>query len=232
MGADVFPGLIMKISVILLAYNHWELTHARLWEIYRHLPVDEVILVDDNSDEADFISGVSWWMEDVKGKLPLRYIRNKKNMPFGYSMNKGCAAATGDVYVLLCNDVKVQGNFIPDIVTALAANSNILIGNRLLDRDTGWNTFDGVVYPYLEGYMLASTKEVWAELGGFDYKVFFPYDFEDVDLSTNARSLGIELFSLNTSKINHLGAGTIGYNPAREAITLRNKEKFREKWCK
>ena len=222
----------MKISVILLAYNHWDLTHARLWEIYKYLPVDEVILVDDNSDEADFISGVSWWMEDVNGKLPLRYIRNKKNMPFGYSMNKGCAAATGDVYVLLCNDVKVQGNFIPDIVTALAANSNILIGNRLLDRDTGWNTFDGVVYPYLEGYMLASTKEVWAELGGFDYKVFFPYDFEDVDLSTNARSLGIELFSLNTSKINHLGAGTIGYNPAREAITLRNKEKFREKWCK
>jgi len=34
------------------------------------------------------------------------------------------------------------------------------------------------------------------------------------------------------SKVEHLGGQTIGFNPEREAITIRNKEIFRKKYVK
>ena len=222
----------MKVSIILLTHNHWELTHARLWEIYSRLEdVYEVILVDDNSTDVEVAGGISWWLDDMKLPYKLRYIRNNKNMPFGYSMNKGATAADGDVYVFICNDVQITGNFIPQILGVLAEDDRVLIGNRLLDYDTGWNTFNGVVYPYLEGYMLACTANIWDEIGGFDYKTFNPMDVEDIDLSTTALSKNIRLHSLDSSKMKHLVAQTYGYTPERLEITKRNKEKFRLKWC-
>jgi hypothetical protein len=30
--------------------------------------------------------------------------------------------------------------------------------------------------------------------------------------------------------VRHIGAQSIGYNPEREKITIRNKELFRKKW--
>ena len=69
------------------------------------------------------------------------------------------------------------------------------------------------------------------KLNYFDER-YVPHDFEDVDLSTTALSLGMELIPLNNPGLQHIGGQSIGYSPAREAITRTNLKKFGDKWIK
>ena len=103
------------------------------------------------------------------------------------------------------------------------------MGGRWLDWDTGWNTFNGRIFPYLEGWILATTNKTWKELDYFD-ELFTPNDMEDIDLSTKALSSGIYTAEFTAGLVEHIGAQTISYGTERENITIQNKKKFEEKW--
>jgi len=66
-------------------------------------------------------------------------------------------------------------------------------------------------------------------LGYFDER-YSPCDFEDVDLSTQARRKFYTLVALNSPALRHIGGQSIGYNPKREEQTKINQKKFEEKW--
>lgn len=218
----------MLVSILLLGHNHWDLTHARLYELFTHMPNNvEVIVIDNGSTEMDVSGGIAWWAHNMGHKFPIKPIRNTNNEPFGTAFNMAASVAGGDSFVFMSNDVVVSGDFVTPMIEQLSERS--LIGNRLIDWDSGWNTRNGKIYPYLEGYLLACSKSVWEELGGFDEQ-FSPCDFEDVDLSTKAISIGCSLIALDSQFIFHAGAGTLGYTEHRKQITLRNQEKFFTKW--
>lgn len=218
----------MTVSIVIPIHNNWQLTHQCLLDIYQKCSlVDEVIVVNDCSTDEAVYSGLEWWKRTKL--LPIRHLRLDKNVMFLKASNIGMKKATGDVIILLSNDVRLRGNIVAPILDALRENERRLIGGRYLDWGTGWNQFGTTVFPYLEGWLLAATKDAWEELGYFD-EIFAPSDFEDVDISTTARNNGYELWSLSPELTNHLGAQSIGFNPAREAITIANKEKFRQKW--
>jgi len=218
------------ISVIIPFFNNWQLTHARLMEIHKFLPDDvEVILINDTSTDTDCDGGVGFW-QGAETRHKIRYIKNKENLGFGGSMNRGSKAAKGEVLVFLSNDVIISGNFIEQIKKEIKEHEkDILIGGRVLYWDTGWNKFNNTIFPYCEGWLLACTREVWDNLGGFDSQ-YAPFDYEDVDLSTTAIQKDCELVGLNSPYLKHLGGQTAGYNEKRLAITNRNKEKFYAKW--
>jgi GT2 family glycosyltransferase len=124
--------------------------------------------------------------------------------------------------------VRVHKDIVPSLQSC--AERRVLLGGRLLDWNTGWNEFDGKLFPYIEGWILATSKRAWEEFGyGFD-ELFIPNDMEDLDLSTTARALGYSLEILPDGHVSHIGAQTIGYGETRENITNVNKEKFRKKW--
>ena len=220
-----------KLSVVIPTYNHWNLTHQLLFDLYQTCrnSLDEVLVVNDASTDDTVYQGLKWWKEQKM--LPLKELRLNENCGFLRTANKGMAKASGDILVLLSNDVRVMDDFCGQIKELIEKDKKVLIGNRLIAFDSGWNTFNGKTYPYLEGWILACTKDAWKELDGFDDQ-YAPNDFEDVDLSTRAASLGYSLVSLDNSRVTHIGAQSIGYNPEREAITKRNREKFKEKWVK
>jgi GT2 family glycosyltransferase len=85
------------------------------------------------------------------------------------------------------------------------------------------------IFPYLEGWLLATTAESWKELGYFDER-YAPHIFEDIDLSTTALSLGMQLVPLNNPNLSHAGGGTITYTEQRHELTRVNMKKFGEKW--
>lgn len=228
-----------KLAVVIPFYNMWHLTHARLYELYRHIDVGiDIILVDDASTEKlEIDGGIVWWQNQVK-KHSIRYYRNPENLGFGGSCNKGARVAFenvgADAVVFLSNDVMIGGNFISPILGILDATPNVLIGGQIVDWRAGWNQviFRGheMVIPYAAGWLLACTKDVWNRLGGFD-PIFGRFDFEDVDLSTTAIALGIELKGLNISYLKHLSGVTIATLPIdRMAETVKNKQKYVEKW--
>lgn len=218
----------MKVSFAIPIYCKWELTHRLLFDIYQKCPdVYEVVVVNDNCNDQDVLDGLEWWKGN--GLLPLKVIKLSKNVMFLRASNIAIQQCTGDVIITISNDVRIYRDIIEPLLVLLKTNKKTLVGGRILDWDTGWNQFNGKVFSYLEGWLLATTKENWEELGYFDER-YMPSDCEDMDLSTKALSMGYSLASFPNDMTHHVGAQSIGYNPAREAITIANKEKFRQKW--
>jgi GT2 family glycosyltransferase len=140
--------------------------------------------------------------------------------------------ADADIICLVSNDVRILKDYVIVEKTIRAKEHRILSGGKYYNVSTGWNDFDGRIFPYVEGWLLTTTKEGWKELGYFDER-FAPNDFEDVDLSTTAISLGYNLGQITPDGgeiLRHEGAQTISYGSPREELTKRNKEKFRQKW--
>lgn len=225
--------------VIIPHYNRWDLTHARLWELYKQGKdfITEVLVIDDCSTDEQTTGGLTWW-EDFYKKTDFKVVglKTPENLNFLKACNFGLSkiierANPEDVIILLSNDVLVRGNIFSDLKEILSQPKK-MVGGILLSHDTGWNKFGEKIYPYLEGWLLATTVESWLDLGGGFDEQYSPSDYEDVDISTLALKRGYELIPLNNVNLQHLGAQTIGYNPAREKITKENRQKFFEKWVK
>jgi GT2 family glycosyltransferase len=221
------------ISIIIPFYNHWNLTHQRLMEMHKYAPDDcEIVLINDASTDLDCEGGVAFWQNGAT-RQPIRYHKNKKNLGFGGSMNKGAELAKGDILIFLSNDVISSDDWISHVANKLKENSNILLGGRIVYWPGGWNEFEHngkkFTVPYCEGWLLACTREVWDNLGGFD-PLYGKYAVEDIDLSTTAISLGYDLVGLNHPHIQHIGGATAKYDEHRMEYTKKNKEKYIEKW--
>lgn len=216
----------MKSSIIIPAYNHYDLLHTLLFEIYRRCKsVDEVVVVNDASTDENVIKGLSWWKESEL--IPIRELRAKTNKGFLLSSNIGLKRATGDIKILLSTDVKIYADIPLLVAEKLKENPKRLVGGIIHSHDTGWNKFGKKLFPYVEGWLLATTADGWEELGYLDAR-YVPNDAEDLDLSTTALSLGYELSTIES--VVHIGGQSIGYGPEREALTRINIEKFRKKW--
>ena len=228
----------MKAYIVIPHYNKWELTHARLWEIYKYCKnsVEEVLVVDNGSTDEMTNGGMKWWADfSVRTGFKVRGLRTEENIGFLLASNLGMSDTVSkcgldDVVILLSNDVEVRTDFVKQILEVLEREHR-LVGGVLYSHDTGWNQFGDEIYPYLEGWMLAMRSKDWTFLGGFDTR-YSPSDYEDVDLSTTARiKYGYELVPLNNPGIHHIGGQSYGYTEERRKRTENNKKKFSEKWC-
>ena len=220
----------MKVSIVIPSYNNYALLHQLLMDIYKKCPdMYEVIVVDDNSSEKGMFDGLSWWIKHTT--LPITVRRELVNDGFLMTSNRGLKLASGDAIILISTDVRIHKDIVSTVNTWLQAIPNSLIGGTVYDKSTGWNEFDEKIFPYVEGYLLATTYDGWRDLGFLDER-YAPNDFEDVDLSTTAVSLGYSLHSFLPTTIKHIGAQSIPYGAERQELTERNREKFRAKWIK
>lgn len=222
-----------SVTIVTLCCNKFNLTNDFLSDLMREKEnIDEIIVVDNGSDE-ETVGGLEWWR--TSSELPVKVKRFDENLGFTMGSNIGLRLATENrqaerrIIFLISNDVQISGKFIQQTADILFDPKRSLVGAKLLTHDTGWNTFDGTVFPYLEGYFIAATVDGWIDLNYFDEN-YAPFDYEDVDLSATARKKGYKLVPLNNPYIHHVGGGTLGYNPERENITRRNREYFRKKW--
>lgn len=227
-----------KVHIVIPHYNNWPLTHQRLFEIMKLFgkKVSTVLVVDDCSTDSMTEGGLRWWAEmRTKTGFPVEALVLDENVNFTKSSNIGLKHITGkcepqDIVVLLSNDVKIMTDFIGQM-TEILRQPKTLVGGVLYTHDTGWNTFDGKTFPYLEGWLLATTAESWKELGYFD-EIYSPCIFEDVDLSTKALRKEYWLASLKDSGLEHISGQSIHYNESRHELTRVNQTKFKEKWIK
>lgn len=187
-------------------------------------------MVNDGSTEVEAHTGVDWWKKSKM--LPIKILDMEENVGFLRASNAGIKKASGDIVVLISNDVRIQEDVITRIMYQLNMTYKSLVGGRFLDFDTGWNKFGNRIFPYLEGWLLATWKDNWQELGGFDER-YSPNDYEDIDLSTSAVDKGYMLVALpEVEKLHHMAAQSIGYSSEREELTKINRKKFEEKWLR
>jgi GT2 family glycosyltransferase len=213
-------------SIVVPIYKNHHLIHDLLVDLAEHESrrIGEIVIVNDNSQDEKVDEELRLWRDGI---LSVKVMENEKNLGFTLSSNIGLKEAEYEDVFLISSDVRINGKFMEHAVPQM--NDKSLVGHKLLSGNTGWNSFDGRVFPYLVGYFLAAKKSVWEQLGYFDEN-YAPNDFEDVDLSTKAVSLGFQLTPLNNPVIKHLGAQSIGYSPERETVTRKNREYFKEKW--
>ena len=157
----------MSTSVVIPMYNNWNLTHQILLDLYKNCreDIDELLIINDASTQDTVYEGLAWWKNEKL--LPISEIRLRENHKFTLASNLGMARATGDYLFLISNDVRIHHNFIRAGVEALTEHPDSEVGIILYDYDTGWNSFDGQYFPYLDGSVIGCTKDLY----GFIYSI-------------------------------------------------------------
>lgn len=202
-----------KASIIILTYNSEKTLPALLHSLeYSIRPGDEVIIVDNNSNE-----GTSRIINKfLKTNYNFRFIQNKTNLGFSAGSNVGIKAAINPFIILLNPDTIVTKNWIPrllahfdnDKIAAVGPVSNYVAGLQRMDLylkklpenldmdgigDFVYNAFNGksIETKLLIGFCIALRKSVIDKLGHLDEDLFLGND--DLELSWRLRLNGYTL---------------------------------------
>jgi GT2 family glycosyltransferase len=221
----------LSIDVVIPTYQGWELTERCL----RHLAVQTVshaVIVVDSGSTDGTRAHVQAAFRDV------RVLELGANLGFPVACNRGAAAGTGDVVVLLNNDVEARPDFLEHLIRPLAEDERVGSTAALLVQP-GEQTIDSVglmvdrtlagfprlrrrpvtdaasASPVLAGPAGAGgayRRVAWEQVGGLDEGVRF-YG-EDVDLALRLRAAGWKTAAVPEAVAVHLGSATAGARSA------------------
>jgi GT2 family glycosyltransferase/glycosyltransferase involved in cell wall biosynthesis len=204
----------MQVSIVIPVYNALTLTKQCVASVYEHGSAlsFEVIVVDNGS-----ASDVQTWAEQqVVDHANFRYMRYAEPLGFAKSVNTGCAAATGEVLIVLNSDTIVTAKWMDELHRELIGDPSLgalsPITNHagepaqmdfgVVDLPPGKALAAFAKRPRMPGifylpqritfFCVALRREVWLEFDGLDeaYKVG---NFEDEDLCLRLRVAGYRL---------------------------------------
>lgn len=206
----------MNISIIIPTYNgkgllekHLEAVIGALkfWEDHeKGQGKGEIIVIDDASTD-----GTAEWLKRDFQKV--RIVRNLQNLRFAQSCNRGMQTATGDVVILLNNDVKPHPEFLVPLLKHFSDTNVFAVGCREINRSgekeliggrgvmafrrglvAHWRPKDQESHDasWVSAGSAAYRREAWLKLGGFD-RLFRPAYEEDRDLCWQALKAGYKL---------------------------------------
>lgn len=238
----------MKVSFIIPLYNCLAHTQVCLRTLQASLPRDlehEIIFVDDGSTD----STRDWLANECRKHV---VILNEKNLGYAGANNRGAAQATGDLLVLINNDLIFSPGWLePMLALHQKLSRPGLIGNVQRDARTGTLDHTGIFFDHkgkaahdrtfplpsflFAGYrtspavtgacMLVSTA-LWRQLGGFD--AGYRNGGEDIDLCLRAQHLGhINAVALRSSVRHHISA-----SPGRKLNDEQNSRRLTQRWRK
>lgn len=222
-------------SLSVVSHGHLPEVRRLLLELRRTMDVAHTeVLVTLNQPEPEVDLETCW-----PGRL--RVIRNARPAGFAANHNAAIQAALGTHVAMLDPDLHVHGDPFPALKRALADPRVGLVSTRVLDPDgtvadharplptparllrrhalSEPLTYDAMLaepidVDWLAGLFIATRRETFIELGGFDagYRMYC----EDVDLCLRARNAGLSVRVIPGPWVTH---------PARRQ-TLRRPQHF------
>ena len=239
----------MKASFIVPLFNRLDLTRAMLESLVRSLPAGlahEIILVDDASTDGtrDWVAGLP---------PPVRPLLLPHNGGYARANNAGAALATGEVLVLLNNDLILPPGWLEpmlEALDALGAQAGV-IGNLQERVDDGLLDHAGIAFDAkgkpahlrsepsvwerlalsrrvcaaVTGACIAVRTDLWREVGGLDPA--YVNGCEDVDLCLKVRALGKVNAVALRSRVRHHVSASPGRKLRDEANTFRLVSRWR-----
>lgn len=216
----------------------------------------EIVIVDHESRAPDALA----LLHELRGKSRVRIVPFSGAFNYAAECNRGVAASTGSIIVLLNNDVEItQGDWLAILVGHVTQRDVGVVGSLLLYPD-GTIQHAGVVLgmngtadrPYL-GYRrghpgiagravsaqdvtavvtacAAIRRDLYLEAGGMDAS--FAVSHNDLDLCLRVRALGYRNVWTPAVVLHHHEGASRGLetSPADRARAADEAERFRARW--
>lgn len=220
-------SMSLSIDVVVATFNGWELTEKCITNLRAQTVAHSVIVADNASTDGT--------PKRLRDSFPESLVvETGGNLGFAVACNRGAAKGTGDVVVLLNNDVQARPDFLERLVQPLERDSRIGSVAALLVRP-GEQAIDSVGlaadatlagFPRLigrpvgdadlaeplligpSGGAAAYRRLAWEGVGGLDEHLFM-YG-EDLDLALRLRSAGWGAAAAPDAVGMHLGSATAG----------------------
>ncbi len=222
----------LTVDVVIVAYNNFHLTESCLRHLARQTREHTVIVVDNGSSDGTAERLAADWPAVRTVVLP----------ESGYAVgnNRGAEAGTGDVLVLVNNDVDCRPDFLERLVAPLERDP-ALGSVAALSVQPGEATIDSVgmaadptlaafqrhhglpvaaadgARPVLAGPAGAAAayrRTAWEQLGGLEERLY-AY-MEDFDLALRLRAAGWTTTAATDAVGVHLGSASFGHRSRRQ----------------
>jgi N-acetylglucosaminyl-diphospho-decaprenol L-rhamnosyltransferase len=222
-----------SIDVVIVAHGRYELTDSCLRHLRAQTVAHRVIVVDNGSTDDT--------RERLRREWPQAHLESfEENRGFVEASNRGVAVGSGEIVVLLNNDVDCHPDFLERLVAPLqedrllGAVAALMLqpGERLIDSAglTADATLAG--FPRLQGLDVeqaaaerptlagpagtagAYRRSAWEQVGGLD-EAIFAY-MEDLDLALRLRSAGWKAVVATGAIGVHRGSATFGHRSASQ----------------
>jgi len=241
-----------EVSVIIPIYNQLHFTSNCLASLAaaRTQVSFEVIVVDDASSD-----GSLRWLKRCDG---VRAVRNRRNLGFIGTCNRGASLARGRRLVFLNNDTRVTDGWLDALIRTFDTEQNVgVVGGRLVFADGSLQEAGGIVFrdasgwnfgrgenpdrpefnvvsetDYVSGACLAIHRELFKDLGGFDSH-YAPAYYEDTDLCFKVRARGLKVVYQPAATVIHFEGGTSGTDETAgvKRHQVINRERFAKRWA-
>ena len=254
------PGATIRlpsVSIVVPCHNEAELTRACLASLCETLPQSfegEILVVDDASsdDTAKLIRATRRRDDRVRG------LRNRTNLGFIDSCNRGAREAQGEYVLFLNNDTILLPGWLPPLLRTFSDFSDAgVVGGRLLYTDGRLQEAGGLVFSdgsaakfgygdpdadaalygyvrevdYVSGALLLTPRSLFSELGGFDRRYGFGF-YDDDDYCFSVRAAGRRVYYQPESVVVHVEGGSAGtdLSVGAKQFQLTNQTIFKAKW--
>lgn len=224
-----------SVDVAIVAYRRWDLTSSCLDHLARQTRAHNVVVCDNGCDEST--------AEKVREHYPgVEVLRLERNMPYATACNKAAAHGSGEILVMMNNDVDARPDFLERLCSPIEADPAVgsstgllvapgeqridsfgLVADRTLSAFPRWGGShpsaarpDTPVLTGPAGAAAAFRRVAWEQAGGLD-ETIFAY-MEDFDLAVRLRTSGWKAAAAPDAVAVHIGSATNVHRSASQRL--------------
>ncbi|WP_404421805.1 glycosyltransferase family 2 protein [Nibricoccus sp. IMCC34717] len=237
------PSGSVALSLIVPTYNclrHTEAFWQSVQSTLAHRSDWELLFVDDGSTD-----GSREWLQSLHDPR-VRVRLNPRNLGYAAANNAAVAEASGNILLLLNNDLVLQRDWLEPMLAALESAQVGIVGNVQRSVATGEIDHAGIEidakgrpthvrhldpwapatarWPAVTGACCALRRDVWSALGGFDEG--YRNGGEDVDLCFRLAERHLSSVVANRSVVLH----RVSASPGRKANDEANSCRLARRW--
>jgi GT2 family glycosyltransferase/glycosyltransferase involved in cell wall biosynthesis len=242
----------LVVDVVIPVYRGLEATRRCIESVLTHRgrPLGRVIVIDDRSPEP----ALAAWLRRLAEQNRIELIRNRRNLGFVASVNRGIKAAGDHDVVLLNSDTEVPADWLhrlaaqayaqPRIATVSPFSNNATIcgypgnagGHLAFAHSVGWidqacreaNLGRSVNLPTTVGFCMYIRREALREVGDFDADRFTAGYGEENDFCLRATALGWRHRLACDTFVYH--QGSVSFGDRTESLCARASKLIEERY--